>query len=296
MKIPKRYTPFFYISPVIIVLAAITQVPFIYALYLSTLDINLAWRGAAGAPEQRFIGLGNYVNAFGDELFTTSLSNTALFIITMVPIELLLGLGLALLINTSCNRNLRGIGVIRTLLLLPMMVMPIVVGLTYRHIFNGTYGIMNWFIGLVGMDRVAWLDSPLTARISVVMVDVWQWTPFVMLIFLATLQALPIEPYEAARIDGASVTQTFRHITLPMLRSAFLIILPIRTMDMIKMFDVIYLLTKGGPGSATLVSSYYVFQQAFEFLNIGYASAMAMILLAIVIIISNVYIWIIRRR
>ena len=186
----------------------------------------------------------------------------------------------------------------RAILLIPMMLPPVVVGVVWRLMFNPDFGAINGTLKGAGVNTEAltWTASPGLALASVIAVDVWQWTPFMFLILLAGLQAIPQEPYEAAMIDGSNWWQTFRHITLPMLKPAILIALLLRTMDLLRVFDQIFILTEGGPGFATETVSLYIYRTAFRFADFGYAAAMSFVLLALTNIISLVYIRLLQRQ
>jgi multiple sugar transport system permease protein len=190
------------------------------------------------------------------------------------------------------STQMRGRSVFRSLLLVPMMLPAVVVGVVWRLMLNSNFGALNGTLKGIGVntDALTWTGSPKLAMASVIVADVWQWTPFMFLILLAGLQAIPQEPYEAALIDGASGWQTFRHVTLPLLKPAILIALLLRTMDLLRVFDQIFILTEGGPGFATETVSLYIYRTAFRFSNFGYAAAMSFVLLMITNVISVGYI------
>jgi len=202
--------------------------------------------------------------------------------------EFFLGLGLALLLD----QPFRGRGLFRAILLIPMMLPPVVVGVVWRLMYNPDFGAINGTLKGAGVNTEAltWTASPGLALASVIAVDIWQWTPFMFLILLAGLQAIPQEPYEAAMIDGSNWWQTFCHVTLPMLKPAILIALLLRTMDLLRVFDQIFILTGGGPGFATETVSLYIYRAAFRFADFGYAAAMSFVLLALTNVISLIYI------
>jgi len=210
------------------------------------------------------------------------------------PLAWRLGLALALLLN----HEIRGRGVFRAALLVPMMLPAVVVGVVWRLMLNPNFGAINGTLKGFGFNTEAltWTASPRLALLSVIVVDIWQWTPFVFLVLLAGLQAIPQEPYEAAKIDGSSQWQTFRYVTLPLLKPAILIALLLRTMDLLRVFDQIFILTEGGPGFATETISLYIYRAAFRFFDFGYAAAMSFVLLAITNVISVVYIRFLQTR
>jgi multiple sugar transport system permease protein len=272
-------------APTVAVLLALSVYPLIYA-------IKVAFQSGSGA-EARWT-FQHFTRLFSDGFFLAALGHTLLFAAAALTCEFLLGLGLALLVD----RPLRGRGLFRALLLVPMMLPPVVVGVVWRLMLNPDFGAINGTLRRIGLttEALTWTASPRLAMLSVIAVDVWQWTPFVFLVLLAGLQAIPQEPYEAARIDGSSAWQTFRFITLPLLRPAMLIALLLRTMDLLRVFDQIYILTEGGPGFATETVSLYIYRAAFRFFDFGYAAAMSFVLLIITNLISAGYIRLLQRQ
>jgi multiple sugar transport system permease protein len=276
----RRMEPVLFISPAFIVIAIILIYPLGHSLWLSFHEWTL--RGfRQGIP---FVGLQNYRDLFSNPDFLNSLRITASFVILAVGIEFVLGMGLALLLN----HDLRGKNIMRALILLPMMCTNVVIGLTWRLLLNYEFGLVNYYLGLVGIGPLEWLSRPAVAFSAVILVDVWNTTSFVSLLLLAGLQALPDEPFEAARIDGASAWQSFVHITLPLLRQTILVVLLWRMIDTFRIFDVIYLLTAGGPARATETVSIYVYRYGFQSFNLGYASAASYIMILIMLIIAAV--------
>lgn len=270
--------PFIYIGPAFFVLAIILFYPLGYSLWLSFHKWNLR-EFKLGIP---FVGFTNYINLFNNSEFLNSLWITLKFMVIAISIEFALGMALALLLN----HDLKGKGIIRSLILLPMMCTNVVIGLTWRLLLNYQYGLVNYYIGLIGLKPVEWLSSPSVAMTSVVIVDVWNTTSFVALMLLAGLQALPDEPFEAARIDGASAWQTFTNLTLPLLRPTILVALLWRIIDTFRIFDVIYLLTAGGPARMTETVSIYTYRYGFQSFNLGFASAASYIMILLMLIVA----------
>ena len=271
----RRWEPAFYISPAFIVLIVILLYPLGYSFWLSFHEWTL--RGfRQGVP---WIGLGNYIELFTNPDFLNSLRITFTFVILAVGIEFVLGMGLALLLN----HDLRGSHWLRAAILLPMMCTNVVIGLTWRLLLNYEFGLVNYYLGVVGLRPVEWLSSPAMAMPAVILVDVWNTTSFVALMLLAGLQSLPDEPFEAARIDGASAWQSFLYLTLPLLRPVILVALLWRLIDTFRIFDVIYLLTAGGPARATEAVSIYIYRYGFQSFNLGYASAASYIMILIML-------------
>ena len=271
----RRMEPVLFIAPAFIVIGIILVYPLGYSLWLSFHEWTL--RGfREGVP---FVGFQNYIDLFSNPDFLNSLRITASFVIMAVGFEFVVGMGLALLLN----HDLRGKHFIRAMVLLPMMCTNVVIGLTWRLLLNYEFGLVNYYLGVIGLGPVEWLSKPAMALPAVILVDVWNTTSFVALLLLAGLQALPEEPFEAARIDGASAWQSFVHITLPLLRQTILVVLLWRMIDTFRIFDVIYLLTAGGPARATETVSIYVYRYGFQSFNLGYASAASYIMILIML-------------
>ncbi|HEY7783670.1 MAG TPA: sugar ABC transporter permease [Pyrinomonadaceae bacterium] len=267
------------VAPTIAVLLALSIYPLFHAI---TLSLQVSSAGTSGW------GLANFTRLFSDQFFLAALAHTFFYAAGALTLEFLLGLVLALLLN----HQFRGRRFFRAGLLIPMMLPTVVVGVIWRLMLNANFGAVNGTLRSFGLDttNLTWTSSPKLAMLSVIVADVWQWTPFMFLILLAGLQAIPQEPYEAARIDGSSPWQTFRHITLPLLKPAILVALLLRTMDLLRAFDQIFILTEGGPGFATETISLYIYRSAFRFSDFGYAAAMSFALLLLTNIISALYI------
>jgi len=275
----RRLEPSFYILPAFIVLGVILLYPLGYSFWLSFHEWTL--RGfRQGVP---FVGLENYLNLISNPDFLNSLRVTFTFVIAAIAVEFVLGMGLAILLN----HDLKGKGVIRSMILLPMMCTNVVIGLTWRLLFNYQFGIINYYLTLLHLAPVEWLSSPSVAMGTVIIVDVWNTTSFVALMLLAGLQSLPEEPFEAARIDGASGWQTFIYLTLPLLRQTILVVLLWRLIDTFRIFDVIYLLTAGGPARATETVSIYIYRYGFQLFNLGFASSASFMMIIIMLVIAG---------
>ena len=282
--------------PAVLVIAFLTIYPLANVIRLSFYEYNYL----RGTP--RFIGLTNYFRLFGDRFFLEGLKNTFLFSISATLAEVLLGLGLAILFY----RNFRGRRLLLPLVIFPMMLSTMVVCSIWRSMYHFDYGIlnhfldsllpaMNWLRGLFGAApweslRVKWLFDPNLALWSVVLVDIWQWTPMAFLILLAGLQSIPREVYEAAKVDGATGPSLFRYVTLPLLRNHLFLALLLRSIDTFKIFDKVYALTGGGPGSATETISFYIYREGFKYFNMGRASAAAVVMFLAVAVVSSVYV------
>jgi multiple sugar transport system permease protein len=275
-SVSDRSLAYLLLAPTIAVLFALTIYPLIYSIKISLQGESGNWT------------ILNFTRLVSDQFFLTALIHTVVYAAIALTFEFLIGLALALLLSTQ----MRGRSVFRSLLLVPMMLPAVVVGVVWRLMLNSNFGAVNGTLKGIGIntDALTWTGSPKLAMASVIVADVWQWTPFMFLILLAGLQAIPQEPYEAALIDGASAWQTLRHVTLPLLKPAILIALLLRTMDLLRVFDQIFILTEGGPGFATETVSLYIYRTAFRFSNFGYAAAMSFVLLLITNVISVGYI------
>ena len=280
--------PALFITPAFLVLFVILIYPLGYSFWLSFHDWTL-YNFRTAIP---FVGLGNYIQLLTNGEFFHSVGITLGFMAGAITLEFILGMGLALLIN----HDLWGKGVIRSLILLPMMVTNVVIGLTWRLLFSYQFGIINYYLGVLGIAPVQWLSSPTMAMPSIIIVDVWNTTSFVTLMLLAGLQSLPDEPFEAARIDGASAWQTFRYLTLPLLRPTILVALLWRIIDTFRIFDVVYLLTAGGPARATETVSLFVYRNGFQLFNLGYASAASYLMILGMLIMAVIVTRFIRRE
>ena len=282
---PQTTLPYILIAPTVAVLVALSIYPLFYAVKISL---------QTGSGEAARWGLGNFVRLASDKFFLEALAHTLIYAVVALTFEFLLGLGLAVMLD----RPLRGRSLFRSALLIPMMLPPVVVGVVWRLMLNPDFGAINGTLKSAGVatESLTWTASPVLALASVIAVDIWQWTPFMFLVLLAGLQAIPQEPYEAAIVDGSSGWQTFCHVTLPLLRPAILIALLLRTMDLLRVFDQIFILTQGGPGFSTETVSLYIYRTAFRFSDFGYAAAMSFVLLLFTNVISAGYIRLLQKQ
>ena len=273
--------------PSLIALLLVLAIPLGYSLITSFFNTNLKYQGLGD-----FVGLSNYASVLQDEYFIESVVTTAKFTVGVVVVEFLAGLAIALLLN-----NIRkGRNFFFTIIIVPMMITPIAVGLIWRLLLHANLGIVNYMLSLVGISGQAWLADSSLALKTVMFIDVWQTVPYMVLVILAGLVTLPAEPYEAAAIDGASRTQSFFRLTVPMMLPTFSVVLLLRTITALKTYDLIFVLTRGGPGTSTEVISYHIYQQAFRYLEIGKASAMSYLLLLLIIPIAFLFVRISRNR
>jgi multiple sugar transport system permease protein len=246
-------------------LLALFAVPIVVGVYLSTRSDKIG----AFVPGTG-VGLDNYRRDVFDQTFVTALVTTLIITFIGLAIQLPVGIGLAVVLH----RNLRGTRLFRTALLLPMLLTPVAVGLMWRFMLDADIGVVNWLLEQVGLSRIGWLGEKWAARVAIALVDSWQSIPFVMLMTLAALSALPEGPHEAARVDGASNWRVFRHVTLPMLRPVLFVTLMIRLVDSLKLFDIIFILTRGAPGNATETLGLLTYNTGFNFLQTGRAAAL----------------------
>jgi multiple sugar transport system permease protein len=267
--------PLLLLAPTALFALAVTVFPLGYAVFTSIQAFRF------GRPVA-FIGLLNYQNLLVDPNFRGSVATTLIYTVAATAIEFVLGMALALLLKDDLPLQ----GIIRSALIIPMIVAPVVVGIVWRLLYNSDVGLFSYVVQLLTGQSLLVLSSPTLALPALILVDVWEWTPFMFLILLAGIQSLPQEPFEAARVDGASAWGSFRLLMLPMLRPVIMVAVLIRAMDAFTVFDQVYVLTNGGPGTSTEVATLMVFKTAFRFSQIGYGAAMALTLLALVMALS----------
>jgi multiple sugar transport system permease protein len=277
------------LAPLLIFVIIVAIYPLAFSIFISFFKYRLT------DPDQTktLIGIANYQQAFKDPIVVGSLKTTMKFVVGTVVVELALGLGLALLFSAE-TRFMR---FTRSFLLIPMALPPLVVALVFKALYNTEFGVIPFYLKQMNIDVGRGLLAELsTALPAVMLVDIWQWTPLIMFIFLAGIKSLPTEPYEAAIVDGASRWQSFIHITLPLLKPTLLVALLLRTMQSFKVFDIIYATTAGGPGTSTTVLNFQIYKVGLTFFNMGYAAALANILLFIVAILSVFYVMTLERQ
>ena len=265
-----------FIVPAIIMLSLVTIYPIFYVFYLSLHRKLLIF------DITKFVGLGNYLFLFSDDRFWNALKNTLYFTVLSVSLELVLGLSIAILLQ----RSFRLKGLIRALVLIPWAIPTVVSAKMWEWMYNTDFGIVNYIIG----SKINWLGNPLLALNAAVFMDVWKTTPFVVILLMAGLQVIPQELYHAAKIDGAGKWDTFKTITLPMLKPVILVVLLFRTLDAFRIFDAIYVLTGGGPANATETLSIYAYKVLFQTLQFGYGSALSAVVFLCTGCISILYI------
>jgi multiple sugar transport system permease protein len=271
-------------APAFLLLLLTTTAPLVFLAWnsLQNLDLGMPWI-------KGFAGLANYVKMGEDPRFWNSLSLTVIYTASTVMLQVLVGLSLALLVLQIP----RGQALLRVAAILPIVLAPVVVGLFWRTlVLAPDFGLVDLVTRALGLGSHNWLGDPQLALVSVIAIHTWQWTPFAFLVLLATLATLPPDVYEAARLDRASAWQRFRYITLPLIRPAVVMVVILRTMTALSAFAAIFAATGGGPGTATEILNLYAYRTSFTELNIGYGSALAMVLLAITLAVS----WLLFRR
>jgi multiple sugar transport system permease protein len=269
------------VLPTAIILLMVGIMPLVYSLALTLHDWTL---GKPSGPI--FIWFRNYASVVTDLRFWASLKTSFVFTGLAVSAEFIVGMALALLFT----RKFKGNRLVRTLLLIPMLLAPIVAGLIWRFMYNPQIGIINALLRLIHLQGPIWLGDPSVAIPAVVIVDVWQWAPFMFLMLFTGMASLPVDVYEAAIADGASGAQRFFLITLPLLQPIILVAVVIRVIDTLRIFDTIFVLTRGGPANITEVLSIYTYKVGMNFFRMGYATTMSYFLLVIITIVSKLFV------
>jgi len=259
------------------VVFAVIVFPWFFTLYMSAHEFKI------GSP-LIYVGFDNYARLFTDERFLWSVVRTLYFTLLAVVFPVVLGVAAAVVFHRRFP--LRGLA--RTIFILPMMATPVAVALVWTMMFHPQLGVLNYLLTSAGLPPSQWSYDPVTVIPTLVMVETWQWTPLVMLIVLGGLASLPTDPYEAARLDGASGWAMFRHITLPLVWPHIIVALVIRTIDALKAFDLIFVISNGGPGTSSETMNIFLYLQAFSFYNMGYASAVTVVFFVIILLVSLV--------
>ena len=263
--------------PAIVFIALLMVFPILYTLYLSFTNWNLT-----SGMEPTFVGLTSYLRVFSEPRFLQALGRTFTFTLFAVAIEVVLGVAIALILN----RAFVGKSIAKLLLLLPLVATPVAVGIVFNLFYDPTIGLLNFALDALGLPQGRWVSSEDTVIASLVMVDVWQWTPMITLIVLAGLAGLSEEPVEAARVDGASEWQILRYVTIPMVMPVILTAMILRLIDALKTFDIIFAMTGGGPGYASETLNIMGFKYSFEYFRIGQSSVILVALFLVVLLCS----------
>jgi multiple sugar transport system permease protein len=275
-----RFQMVAFIAPSCIFLALLTIWPFIYSVYLSLHAVKLT-----ALQRAVFVGFANYASLLSDTLFLRALTNTVSLAVCSIACEIVIGFVVAKAFVSLAH--LKWVNGLRSVFLVPMMVTPLIVGMAFSYIFNPVLGIANYLLGRVGIPPVPWFGEPLTAMISILLINVWQWTPFMMLLIMAGLFSIRSDLYEAARVDGAKWHHILRFLEIPSIRGIILLGIILRVIDTLRFFDVVYVTTRGGPGDSTMVLTLFAYQQNFQYFQAGVGSAAAVIILAISIVITT---------
>ena len=284
-----RWLGYWMVTPAVLALAGLILAPLLYSTFLST----YSWTLLEIRLPKPFVGLMQYSTVAHDPLFGEALKTTGLFVVGTVSVELVLGFLIALaLLNIHRGRRLAN-GII----LLPMIVTPVIVALIWRYLLDPQFGLVNYATHLLGYQQdIPWLGSNSLALPSLILIDIWEWTPFAILVLHAGMLAIPDDLYEAARVDGAGAWQIARHVILPYLSPLILVVLLLRTMDTYRVFDTIFVLTRGGPGTSTQTVGIYAYENGFVYLNMGYTMALSVVILIAIVVISLFYLRLLQRR
>jgi multiple sugar transport system permease protein len=271
----RRYWPF--VVPAAVVVLAVIVFPWLFTLAISVGE----WDPSGGV---HWVGFANYLTLAADGRFGWAVLRTLYFSALAVAAPLVLGVAAAVVFH----QRFRFRGVARTIFILPMMATPVAIALVWSMMFHPQLGVLNYILTSLGLPPSAWTYSPATVIPTLAMVETWQWTPLVMLIVLGGLASLPTDPYEAARLDGAGPWQSFRHITLPLIWPFIVVAGVIRAIDALKSFDVIYVITQGGPGTASETINIFLYQEAFAYYHLGYAGAVTVVFFILIVLVSLV--------
>jgi multiple sugar transport system permease protein len=277
--IKTKWVPLILLAPSIVGLLALTIYPLISGLRLSLVNYDLLSTRATG----QWNWFANYIGLFSDKAFWSGLRLTLVYTVSGVTLELIVGFLLAVLLT----QPLPGRTIVRTAIVSAMVMTPVIVGTAWRLMYNPGWGLLTYLLGLLGVPPQAFLAQTKTVIPALLIVDIWEWSPLIMLILMAALQSLPVEPYEAAQVDGASTLQAFRHITLPLLRPAIAISLLMRSMDSFRTFDTIFAMTGGGPGITSQNLPLLSYYTGLEYFHMSEAAAIAVVLLVIITVSSN---------
>ncbi|MHB1334836.1 MAG: carbohydrate ABC transporter permease [Candidatus Humimicrobiaceae bacterium] len=288
LKRKNMFFAYFMTSPAIIFLLLVVGYPVFYLFQLAMSDVSIS----AGSLSLSWVGLKNFNILFKDQYFLEALKHTLYIVATSIPVSIIIALVLALCLD----KIFRGRGIMQTAILLPWMIAPALAAAMWRWLYNDQFGLIDYVLKFLRIiDKpILWLSDPNVAINSIVICDVWQYTPFCTIILFAGLQDIPGELYEAAGIDGANALQVFWYITLRLLKSQILFVLIIRTVFTLRIFDYVYTLTRGGPGGSTEVLATYLYKTAFSFMKFDYSAAIGIILLLITAVVGLGYVMLLR--
>jgi len=284
-----EHLEYWFAVPALAILLALVIFPMVWSLWTSFTDLNLSIVSANGA----FVGVENYADLLTSDRFWNSIWNTAYYVGIGVAVEFVLGFAIALFMANYTRGRLTT--VLFTLLLIPMMMAPIVAGLIWRLLFQESFGPINYILATLGVGQPAWLSSTVMSLNSVLIADIWQWTPFMILILYTGRLSISEDLYEAAKIDGADRWFTFRHVTLPQMKGVVAIALLLRAMDAFKFFDKMFVMTGGGPGTSSELGAYYNYLLGFNSFSMGKATAMSWLLLLFAVVLANVFLYVLEQ-
>jgi multiple sugar transport system permease protein len=268
--------------PTIVILTVMLAYPIYYTVHISFSRFDLSTFGPA-----EWVGFDNYAKVVGDYRFWESLKVTAVYLVFALPIQVILGFTIAFLINAEW----RGRAVIRALFIIPMVVAPVIAGGIWKMILDPLWGIANYVLGLVGIGALDWFGDSSVAMVTIIIIDTWRWTPFIVLIASAALLALPKDVFEAAKIDGANWWSTLWSVAVPLLVPVIAATFVIRWLGAVKMFDIVLAATNGGPGKTTDVVNLFIYEEAFRSLHFAESSTMAVIVLVLTMILTGVFLY-----
>ncbi|MCW2307565.1 carbohydrate ABC transporter permease [Rhodobium gokarnense] len=277
----ERMERLMFLVPAGVYLVALTIFPFVYSVYLSLHQAKLT-----KLHRMRFIGFDNYAELFTDSLFLDACRNIAVLTVSSITVEILIGFFAAKVFFSL--RETRVGAVLRSASIVPMMITPICIGLIFSYIFNPNLGIANFLLGEIGISPLGWFSDPSLALATVILINSWQWTPFMMLLMLAGLMSIPAEQYEAAEIEGAKWYHIAAWIEIPAIRGIVLVGIILRVIDNLRLFDIVYVTTRGGPGSSTEIVTFFAYKQDFQYFQVGYGSAAAVVILFASVIITAI--------
>ena len=281
-------TTWLFLLPALLVVIVAVLIPLCNSFILSFQKVRI------NVPdfEPQFVGLQNYARMLEDPVFKRSVQNTVVFALVSVPIELVLGMVIAMMLSGDG----KGARVMRSVMLIPMIMAPVAAGTMWRMMLDKNTGIINYLISLVGIPAVDWLGNPIMAMVSIIMVDVWRMTPWFALLLISGIKSISGDTIEAALVDRASKWQCFWHVILPQLYRVLVLVLMMRTIDAFKVFDIVFVMTGGGPGMATEMLPNYIYAQGLRYFDAGYAAALALVFIAAMALLSGVFILVRNRR
>lgn len=283
----RQRTGLLFTLPAILAVILVVGYPLVWSANLSLQSPDALGPNA----HPHYVGLDNYAAVLNSDEFVSAMIRTLGFVLTTLTLELVIGFGVALLLN----RAMRGVSIFKLIVSLPLLMAPSVAGVQFRFLYADQYGAFNAILSVVGLSGPLWLADPWAARLGILIANLWLATPFVVLVLLAGMASLPQEPFEAARVDGATSRQMIRYIMLPLLRPAFLVILVVRLTDAFRVFDLVYVLTGGGPGNFTDVASTFIYRQTFTRADFPQGAAASFFLIGIVCLLSFALFRVLRR-